>query len=511
MLWSPIRGPRTPALLLLVHFAALGRADEIVIHEPTPMGAARFLEQAAFGPTPAEQARVFDMGPSSWIAEQFALSETPIPIPSDNGVARSQYLSRLAHAPDQLRQKTAYALGHIIVISGNKNPYADETVPYLRLLSRHAFGNYRDLLRDITVSPQMAKYLDLANSAKPGVGGGANENYARELMQLFSIGLHELNQDGSQKLDASGQPIPTYTQQTIQQLALALTGWTYGTAPGNTPRDFNWEYFDAPMEVREQNHDTTEKRFLGCVLPAGQRTAQDLDAAIDCVFRHPNLGPFVATRLIRSMVTSNPPPGYIQRVAAAFNDNGAGVRGDMKAVLRAVLLDWEARRDGPTPSQGRLKEPVYFFTALVRALNGSVAPDTVQSWEFGRMGQYPLAANTVFGFYSPMYRVPRSQWFGPEFQIFTPSESVLRDNLLYALIDGRTGSDMRVDLSPFLSAAANIPRLIDEVDKRLLYGRMPLAMRESLARALAPAYDNAQRVTTALYLTAMSGQYHVQY
>ena len=266
-----------------------------------------------------------------------------------SGALQSQYLSRLSQAPDQLRQRVAYALSQIIVISMNKNIYPDEVVPYLQILSRNAFGNYRTLLGEISVSSQMGKYLDLAKSTKPGAGGGANENYAREVMQLFSIGLYMLNPDGSQQLDAQGHPIPTYNQATIQQVALALTGWVY---PNNA-----WEDFSGPMVPLEANHDTTQKTFLGCTLPAGQTTTQDMNGFLDCLFNHPNVGPFIATRLIRSLVTSNPSPAYIQRIATVFNNNGAGVRGDLRAVVKAILTDAEARNDAAPPTSGPPQGP----------------------------------------------------------------------------------------------------------------------------------------------------------
>ena len=479
---------------------------------PPPSGvdlaSARFLEQAAFGPTSAEIARVQQYGIGGWLDNQFEMGETPIPMASDTGRAADQSLYRMAMAPDQLRQRAVYALSQIIVVSRNKNIYAPEIVPWLQILSRNAFGNYRTLLKEITLSSQMGKYLDLANSTKPGTGGGANENLPRELMQLFSIGLVQLNPDGSPKLDAAGKTIPTYTQTTVQQMALALTGWTYPGAPGG----LNWESFTGPLEARENYHDQTAKTLVGGVTaPAGQTAMQDLDAAIDAVFQHPNVGPFLATRLIRATVTGNPTPGYIQRVAAVFDNNGQGVRGDLRAVWRAIFTDAEARQDTPPASFGRLKEPLYYFVALTRALGGSITDNTQLGYLFQAMGQQALTAPSVFNFYSPLYHVPGQPLFGPEFQIYSPTESVLRANLTYQILNNSITSAWHVDTSPFSSVAGNANQLLDAVDRALLYGRMPAAMRSALLTAMASSYDNNQRMMTALYLTALSGQYAVQY
>ncbi len=468
------------------------------------LSAGRFLEQATFGPTPADLAHLQQIGIDAWLTEQLGMPETQIVDPGsmNSGALQAQYLNRLSQAPDQLRQRVAYALSQIIVISMNKNIYPDEVVPYLQILSRNAFGNYRTLLGEISVSSQMGKYLDLARSTKPGPGGGANENYARESMQLFSIGLYMLNPDGSQQLDGQGHPIPTYNQTTIQQVALALTGWVY---PNNA-----WEDFSGPMVPLEANHDTTQKTFLGCTLSAGQNTTQDMNAFLDCLFNHPNVGPFIATRLIRSMVTSNPSPAYIQRVATVFNDNGSGVRGDLTAVVKAILTDPEARNDAAPASSGRLKDPIFHAISFVRALNGSMSATNGLPWAFSRMAQTPLTPPSVFSFYSPTYRIPQTPFFGPEFQIYTPTESILRGNFLWEAISN-PATDMSPSLGPFTAVAGNTQQLIDAVDQALLYGRMPAAMRQSLANAIVAQSDNNSRVQTALYLTALSGLYAVQY
>lgn len=469
------------------------------------LAAGRFLEQAAYGPTPAELTRVKTIGIEAWLDEQFAMPETPIAVPSDNHGVQAQYLHRLAVAPDQLRQRVAYALSQIIVISINKNNYPNEIVPYLQILSRNAFGNYRTLLGEITISPQMGKYLDLANSNKPSAGSAANENYARELMQLFTIGLYRLNLDGSLQLDAQGNPIRAYEQYTVQQVALALTGWTFA-GPGNN----NWENFSGPMQSREVNHDTGPKVFVGASLPAGQSTVADMNGTLDWLFTHPNVGPFVATRLIRALVKSNPTPAYISRVATVFNDNGSGIRGDLRAVVRAILTDAEARNDVPTANGGRLKDPIYHVVAFMRALGGSISATNQQAWYFSRMSQTPLAPASVFGFYSPLFRIPRSSHHGPEFQIYGPTEAVLRGNMFWQIIS-HPGSDFPWEISPWVAMAGNTNALIDAVDQALLYGRMPDALRQSLANAINAQSDNTNKAQTALYLTALSGHYAVQY
>jgi len=491
-----------------------GQAAVTLTAPPPPttwLTGARFLEQSSFGPTPATLAHAQQVGLSAYLDEQFAAAETPIFVPSDNsmGALRQWVLYNYTAAPDQLRQRVAYSLGQIVVTSANKLVYADESIPWLRLLSQHAFGNYRDLLRDITMSPSMGKYLDLANSMKPGLAGGANENYPRELMQLFTIGLWQLNQDGSQLL-VNGNPVPTYDQQTVRQVALALTGWTYATAPGATPQTNNWEYFGAPMETRPASHDTTAKSFLGCSLPAGQSVQQDLDGVLDCLMSHPNMAPFIATRLIRSLVTSNPSPGYIQRVADVFAGRTGAAPGDLQATIRAILMDAEARQDSATVNQGRLKEPIVQVAGFLRVLNGQFTSSQQLDYLFDNMSQSILAPPSVFNWFSPLYHVPGSALFGPEFQIYSPTEATLRGNLLYSLLS-YPASDATFDLSPFQPYGNDMPNLVEAVNQALLYGRMPAAMKQALITAAAPGYDAATRIQTVLYLTALSGQYAVQY
>ena len=519
-LYTAPAGP--PAVAIVVQAASVaspasvGKASVTLNAPPPPqvwLAGARFLEQSSFGPSPASLNQISQVGIDAYLAQQFALPETPIYVPLDNNMGELQQwvLYNYTTAPDQLRQRLAYALSGLLVTSDSKLIYADEIIPWLKLMSKYAFGNYRSLLRDLTLCPSMAKYLDLANSMKPGMAGGANENYARELMQLFTIGLWQLNQDGSQALDpVTLQPIPTYNQFTVQQMALALTGWTYATAPGATPQSANWEYFGAPLEPRPANHATNSKTILNCVLPAGQTPDQDLDAVLDCLMHHANMAPFIATRLIRSLVTSNPSPGYIKRVADVFVDNGSGVRGDLKAVVTAILMDTEARDDNPTPNGGRLKEPILQISAFLRALGGGYSTTEGVTYMYDEFAQVPLGPPSVFSWYSPAYHVPKSPLFGPEFQIYTPSQATLRGNFFYDVLT-QPGTDMTINLAPFQAYGNDMNGLVELANQTFLYGRMDPAMKTIIATAAAPGYDATTRIATAIYLTVLSGQYAVQY
>lgn len=474
---------------------------------------ARFLEQGSFGPKPSTLAQVQALGIEGFLDQQLGMAPVAIPVSAQASVTalRQWQLHNYTAAPDQLRQRMAYTLGQIVVTSGNKLVNANEMVPWLTLLNQHAFGNYRDLLRDLTRSPSMGKFLDLANSNKPGAGNGANENYPRELLQLFTIGLWELKMDGSQRLDAGGAPIPAYDQTVVTEVALALTGWTYATAPGTTPQNNNWEYFGAPMESRQGNHDTNSKSFLGITLPAGQTVEQDLDGLLDALMQHPNIAPFIATRLIRSLVTSNPSGPYVERVAQKFVDNGQGVRGDLKAVLKAIILDPEARQDVAGPTHGRLKDPILQIAGFLRALDGQFNPGHQVTYLFDNLGQSILNPPSVFSWFSPLYRVPKSALFGPEFQIHSPTEAILRGNFIHAILSQPGGMGVTIDLSPFQPYGNDLPGLVEAVNQRLLYGRMTPAMKQVLINAATPGYDARTRIETVLYLTALSGQYAIQH
>lgn len=471
----------------------------------------RFLEQCTFGPTAQLMAHAQQVGMQAFLDEQFATPESPWPnmATAQRQDAVDAFFFNAGNGQDQLRQRVIFALGEIIVIAMNKNTNGNELVPWLQILSRNAFGNYRTLLREITLDASMGKYLDMVNSVKPTANGGANENYAREVMQLFTVGLYKLNLDGSLQLDAQNQPILTYTQTDVRQVALAFTGWTYGNASGIPPTYPQGSYYPGPMQPLPNYHDLSAKTILGQSLPANQSPVADLDGALNIIFNHPNVGPFIATRLIRALVTSNPSPAYIARVATVFNNSGQGVRGDMKAVIRAIIMDPEARDDNPPANFGRLRTPVQATLAMLRALNFPIGGASQIGYIFYTFGEGMLDAPSVFGHYSPMFRIPKTTLFGPEFQIYSPTEAVNRANFLYSYF----GNPWPISpvLQPFVNLAGTPSALVNAVDNTLLYGRMSPVMRSALLTAMPAMYDNNQRVMTALYLTVTSGDYLVQH
>lgn len=475
--------------------------------------AAHFLDQATFGPTAAEVVAVQTSGREQWIEHQFVTPASPMPDGLDGNQVRNQLFLNMANGSDQLRQRMMFALSQIIVVSANKTGSGEELTPWVQLLSRNAFGNYRTLLEEVTLSPTMGKYLDLAYNRKASSKSSPNENYAREMLQLFSIGLWQLNQDGTIETDAQGQPIPTYDQNTIREFARAMTGWTFPTEPGKTPSSIsNPQYFVGQLEPRTSTHDTDAKvLFPGVVVPAGQAAAEDMRMVLDAVFQHPNVPPFIATRLIRSLVTSNPSPAYVQRVANAFSNNGQGERGDLKAVLKAILLDPEAIAMS-APHDGRLKDPVLHVIGLARALGATVSDPGQYMYVFSNLTQRVLTPTTVFSFYSPLALLPgHFELIGPEFQIYPPALAIQRANFIYGLLNGQYGAGFGFDRSPFRALAGNPAALIDKVDETLMFGRMSDDLRQILLAATnaVPESDANQRALGALYLAAIASEYSV--
>ncbi len=476
--------------------------------------AVHFLEQSTFGPTAIDVAAVQAKGPQQWLLEQYAQPESPIPSGLDSGQLRAQVYLNMATGPDQVRQRTMFALSQIIVVSADKVTDGSGLSNWTRMLSRNAFGNYRTLLREVSLSPAMGKYLDNVFNRKATTTASPNENYARELLQLFSVGVWQLNNDGSQKLDGLGQPMPTYSQATIAEYARALTGWTYPTKPGATPSNSNPEYYEGELIATPtaSRHDTDPKTLLsGVTVPANLTAPQEIDYVIDSVFNHANLPPFVVTRLIRSMVTSNPSPAYINRVVNVFINNGAGVRGDLRAVVSAILLDPEALNPSAA-LHGRLKDPVLHVIGFGRALGATIGnPDSFQ-FVFSNLSQRVLTPPTVFSFYSLTSTLPKQPAvFGPEFQLYPPALAIQRANFIYGLITGQYGSAYAIDRTLFNTVAGDPAALVDLVNQRLMMGRMSGQLRSLLITATAaiPASDPNQRAIGALYLAAISSEYSV--
>ncbi len=504
----PIGGTVTVHAIAAADGVTQGSAT-ISIQDPQAITYGRFLEQATFGPTPALLTHVKQVGMAGFINEQFTIPESPWPplATATRADAVDAFFANAFSGQDQLRQRVIGALSEIIVVAMNKNTNGNEIIPWLQVLSRNAFGNYRTLLKEITLDASMGKYLDLANSGV--MGGAANENYPREVMQLFSLGLSLLNLDGSVRTDGNGNPLPTYTQTDVQQLAKALTGWTYSNATGTVGSGGNYNYYPGPMIPVLGKHNISSKTVLGQVIPGNQTAQQDLDNAIDIIFNHPNIGPFVATRLIRALVASNPSPAYITRVAQVFNGQSGNARGDMQAVIAAILLDPEARNDNPPSNFGRLRTPMQHTLALTRALNLNPGPASQFAYLFYNMNEGILDAPSVFGHYSPLFHIPKSPLFGPEFQIYSASDAVNRANFFYSLI--YSPWPINPALQPFVGLAGNASALITAIDNTLLYGRMLPPTRTAILNALPVQYDNNQRVLTALYLTFTSGEYLVQH
>jgi uncharacterized protein (DUF1800 family) len=487
--------------------------------------ARRFLEQAAFGPTPSDAANVQALGFQGWLAQQFAMAQISnysAQLSSSQGGVPTQFLANAVTNPDQLRQKVAFALSQIFVTSFNTIIWNGSMIPYEQMLMADAFTNYRQIMGDVTLSPTMGQYLDMANNAMGNSTTDtiANQNYAREVMQLFTIGTTMLNSDGSPQLDVNGLPLPTYLQPVIADTSRVFTGWTY--LPASGPVEWN-DYINpaGPMVSYPSEHDMGSKQLLnGYAEPAGLTSQQDLSNALDNIFNHPNVGPFVGKMLIQHLVKSNPSPAYIQRVAAAFANNGNGVRGDMQAVISAILLDPEARANdnggNDQPTDGHLQEPALFIAGMVRAFGGTMSNQNYFGWDLVNMSQDLYNPPSVFNYYAPSFVPPGSTLLGPEFQIFTPDAAVYRANMVGGLFFSYSnpvlnyGPGTNVDITPYVALASNPATLVAALDLTLTHGTMPAAMKQAIVSAVTnDTNGNLSRVETGAWLILTSSYYNV--
>ena len=520
---------------------------------PTEQGASvadatRLLNQASFGPTDATIADVRAKNISGWVDGQLATPTTGyaalafvdanqnVGCPTgsaptcgrDNYTSfpvQAQFFKNAIDAPDQLRQRVAFAWSQIFVISGNDIRPAYGMREYQQMLLDNAFSNYRVLLERVTLSPAMGDYLDMVNNDKPNPAKGLtpNENYGREIQQLFSIGLNKLNPDGTIVTDAAGQPIPTYPQDTVEGFSYAFTGWTYAPRPGATSKWINPINYLGDMVPFPDHHDMGVKLLLdGKMLPAGQSPQQDLGGALDTIFNHPNVGPFIGRQLIQALVTSNPSPQYVARITAVFNNNGQGVRGDMKAVVRAILVDAEARGDARTDlNYGKLRDPAQYVAGITRALGGKT-DGVYLLQQSGAMAQPVFQPPSVFNFFPPDFRLPNSATLvAPQFGIADTSTTAARLNFVNALVYSPNGIaadasvanaiGSKIDLTSLQALAGDLNALVNKLDALFNYTTMTTTEKTTVVNALGtiPATDTAGRVRAGVYLVTAAPRYQI--
>ncbi|HAS8175191.1 TPA: DUF1800 domain-containing protein [Vibrio vulnificus] len=493
------------------------------------------LYRATFGPTPNSYQQMASVGYQDWLDQQFSMPPSfHLPLLQSYAIEGDTLTQsdRVAvwwhqanHAPDQLRQRVAFALSEIFVVSrygASLNGRAPELTHYYDMLLEHAFGNYRDLLEAVTRHPVMGDYLSMmANQhADPQKNRFPDENYAREVMQLFSIGLYQLNQDGTPLLN-NGALLPTYSQDDIENLARVFTGWHLADKSNGSWTSKQGDWFQA-MAPYADKHDSDEKVVMGERFPAGQSIEQDMAQAMAMLTNHANTGPFIARLLIQRLVTSNPSPQYVERVTLAFNDNGKGIRGDLKAVIQAILLDPEALNG----STERLKEPLISMTNLYRALEAKSADPTGRyhnsNGTFFAFGQAPLSSPSVFNFFSPDY-APNAQMkekglVAPEFQILSWNNFINISNQMWSAT-GNSQYDSEenpkkivVNLAPLEALANDHPALIAELSRRFLSEQISPELAVIIEQNLNQLKDHQQntKVRNALHIILNSQEFHTE-
>jgi uncharacterized protein (DUF1800 family) len=532
----------------LVMFAALGAARHAEAVNPAPMTApmaSRFLARATFGPTTETIDALTGGTAEAWLAAQFNtpqsryltyLDQSPAPGPTQT-TFQEKFWFQAVKADDQLRQRVAFALSEIFVVSfqeANLGGRPRCVGDYYDTLAANAFGNFRTLLEAVSLHPAMGIYLSHFRNQKEAGNRQPDENFAREIMQLFTIGLYELNDDGTKLLE-NGQPVETYTHADVVGLARVFTGWAAGGPDKSASRfmstikDPNWEVM--PMQNYPNYHSSSDKSFLGVSITGTTSGEADLAVALDTLFQHPNVGPFIGRQLIQRLVTSNPSPAYIKRVAEAFANNGQGVRGDMRAVISAVLLDPEATSTAPILT-AKVREPILRLANWLRAFKGAsntgVYPIGNLDDPINGLGEAPLRSPSVFNFYRPDYTPPNTaiavaEKVAPEMQIVgEPTVTGYLNFMQNALNYGvGTGAIVKADYS-YAADLATPELLVNHVNLLLLNGTMSPTLRsqiEGAVNAIAiPTTSTAEqrtilktaRVKMAIYLAMASAEYIVQ-
>jgi uncharacterized protein (DUF1800 family) len=569
---NPVPGPAASADLIA---QVLGTPPQPVV---SATDAARFLEQATFGATDSDIKNVSMNGFPSWLDQQFAMPATPrepdveLQIMVDNppcaatdvkcnaalfeqnnqneSLVQNSFWRQSLTAPDQLRQRVKYALSQIFVISSN-NSTAIQNMPrgemnYYDLLGNDAFGNFRTLLQDVTLNPMMGQFLSMQGNDKGNATTDPDENYAREVMQLLTIGLWQLNDDGTQKLDGNGNPIPTYSNTDVVGLAAVFTGFSWNV-PGDDGDDA-WSnccmyvgpgYGEdlLPMQSYPSHHSTVEKDFLGVTIPAGSTDPNgDLNTALDTLFNHPNLPAFFSKQMILHLVTSNPSPAYVNRIAQVFKNDGTGVRGNLQAVITAILMDPEARDTVtvvPNSQYGKVRESLLRYTEWARAFtaqsrNGAYNNGSTEDPIYG-LGEMWLRSPTVFNWFAPGYVPPNTSiaaagLVGPEMQMTNVSTVVGYINYMQSAIAANPtgGPDIFASYATEMSLAATPDQLMDRINLMLMAGQMSGTLSSQIESAVASipipssGDQNAinaallSRVKTAIYLTVASPDFAAQ-
>lgn len=532
-----------------------GTTPPVVAIKPNAAQAARFLGQASFGQTSASIDSVTNLGYDAWMNDQFAKPQTlhrtymdmvTATLPTGTSLSQNQFFEsfwkQAVTGDDQLRQRVTFALSEIFVVS-----FADSTVAnyprgvasYYDMLAANAFGNYRSLLENVTLHPMMGIYLSSLRNQKESGTRIPDQNYAREVMQLLSIGLYQLNPDGSQKL-SNGKPIETYTSDDIVGLSRVFTGWSWAGPDQSNSRFYggvpdpnrDWQ----AMQSYPNFHSVSAKSFLGVNIAAQSSPTPeaDLKLALDTLFNHPNVGPFIGKQLIQRLVTSNPSPQYVERVSQAFANNGNGVRGDMKAVIRAILTDPEARTDPDLSiaGQGKLREPVVRLANWMRAFNATSASGrflmTSLDDPLFSIGQTPMRSPSVFNFFRPGYTPPTTSLaaaglVSPEMQLVAEPSVVGYLNFMRDVIPNGTGSsrDITPDYSLELTLADTPDKLMDRINLLLFANQMSAQLRTTITNAVnsvvisstsstAAATARKNRVSLAIFLSIASPEYLVQ-
>ena len=523
---------------------AVGKAD-----------AYRFLNQSTYGATETEAQRLISLGDSTnayarWIDQQLAQPASlqlptvqvaftkltdPLPmLPTLNGDRQEIWFRNSITGPDQLRQRVAFALSQIMVVSqqGALDNFPFALSDYYDLLARDAFGDFRQLMQDVTLHPAMGVYLNMLGNQKPNDAANIrpDENYARELMQLFTVGLVQLNLDGTVKTDAQGQPIPTYDQSVVEGFAHVFTGWNYAGAPSFAQARRSLQNEVQPMQAYAEQHAPQAKKLLqysGAAkpnLPSGQNPAQDLADALDNIFNHPNVGPFISKQLIQKLVTSNPSPAYVSRVASVFNNDGTGKRGNLGAVVKAILLDAEARPATLTATTGKVKEPLLRVTQMWRAFgakaaNGEYRVGTIVY----AVGEGPLQSPSVFNFFSPFYAPPgeiaNQGLVAPEMQIATEYLNTFVTNIFFNLasfwnstVPGLPPDAIVMDYSQEVAVAADSEALVNKLIDKLFGAPVSATLKAEAKAAIerVPVTSAGFRVSEGLYLLVTSPEFAVQ-